>query len=249
MEFNSSTFILEIINFLILIWILQRLFYKPILAIIAKRKAFIDQSINDTKLLQQQAEEQRSLYESRQQLWEQEKQAALTALHQQIDIERRLKMEQLKADLILERTKLNVTTQHQQREFQQQAQLQALQNGAHFASLLLKQSAGPEVEARLVALLVNHLKTLPEACNLCLQMLGNKKTLNIKVTSVYPLAPEQHAQLEQQLTELINSPITLQYQQDAALIAGIRLDIGAWVLNANLQHELIGFTEIANELE
>ena len=249
MEFNSSTFILEVINFLILIWILQRLFYKPILAVIAKRKAFIDQSLIDTKLLQQQAEEQRRLYESRQQLWEQEKQAALTIFHQQIEDERRLQMEQLKADLILERTKLNVTSQHQQQEFQQQAQRQALQNGAHFASLVLKQSAGPELEARLVTLLINNLKTLPAACILCLQTLANKKTVAIKVTSVYSLAPEQHAQLQQQLTELINSPITLHYQQDADLIAGIRLDIGAWVLNANLQHELIGFAEIANELE
>ena len=98
MEFNSSTFILEIINFLVLIWILQLLFYKPILAVIAKRKAIIDQSIIDTQLLQQQAEEQRSLYESRQQLWEQEKQAALSAFHQQIDLERSVQMQQLKAD-------------------------------------------------------------------------------------------------------------------------------------------------------
>ena len=49
MEFNLSTFILEIINFLILIWILQRLFYKPLLEVIAKRKQFIDQSLADAK--------------------------------------------------------------------------------------------------------------------------------------------------------------------------------------------------------
>ena len=55
MEFNLSTFILEIINFLILIWILQRLFYKPLLEIIAKRKQFIDQSLADAKTMQQQA--------------------------------------------------------------------------------------------------------------------------------------------------------------------------------------------------
>ena len=92
MEFNLSTFILEIINFLILIWILQRLFYKPLLEVIAKRKQFIDQSLADAKKMQQQAEEQRSLYENRQKLWEQEKQAALAALHQQIDVERRAQM-------------------------------------------------------------------------------------------------------------------------------------------------------------
>ena len=249
MEFNLSTFILEIINFLILIWILQRLFYKPLLEVIAKRKQFIDQSLADAKTMQQQAEEQRSLYENRQKLWEQEKQTALAALHQQIDAERRMQMAKLDTDLEQERQKINVTLQRQQQELQRQAEKQALQHGARFAGMLLKQSAGPELEARLFNLLLDHLKTLPEACTLCLQMMGTKKSVPIKITSAYPLTDDLRLQLEQKLGSLITSPINFQYHQDAALIAGIRMDIGAWVLNANLQHELIGFAEIANEAE
>ena len=249
MEFNLSTFILEIINFLILIWILQRLFYKPLLEVIAKRKQFIDQSLAEAKIMQQQAEEQRSLYENRQILWEQEKRAALAALHQQLDVERRTQMARLDVDLEQERQKLSVTLQRQQRELQQQAEKQALQNGARFAGLLLKQAAGPELEARLFALLLDNLKCLPEACTLCLQMVGAKKSVPIKITSAYPLTTEQQGQLKQKLGALIDSQITLQYHQDAELIAGIRMDIGAWVLNANLQHELTGFAEMANESE
>ena len=247
MEFNLSTFILEIINFLILIWILQRLFYKPLLEVIAKRKQFIDQSLADAKAMQQQAEEQRSLYENRQKLWEQEKQAALAALHQQIDAERRVQMAKLDTDLEQERQKVNVTLQRQQQELQRQAEKQALQNGARFAGMLLKQSASPELESRLFSLLLDHLKTLPEACTLCLQMMGTKKSVPIKITSAYPLTDELRLQLEQKLGSLISSPINFQYHQDAELIAGLRMDIGAWVLSANLQHELIGFAEIANE--
>lgn len=249
MEFNLSTFILEIINFLILIWILQRLFYKPLLDVIAKRKQFIDQSLNDAKNLQQQAEQQRSLYENRQKLWEQEKQAAMAALQQQLEAERRAQLDRLNADLDQERQKAKVTLSKQQQELQQQAEKQALQNGAKFAGMLLQQSAGPELEARLFALLLDNLTTLPEACKLCLTMFGTKKSVPIKITSAYPLSVEMRRQLEQKLGALINSPINFQYLQDAALLAGLRMDIGAWVLNANLQHELIGFAEIANEPE
>ncbi|MDD2659538.1 MAG: F0F1 ATP synthase subunit delta [Methylococcales bacterium] len=249
MEFNLSTFILEIINFLILIWILQRLFYKPLLEVIARRKQSIDQSLADAKMMQQEAEELRSHYENRQKLWEQEKQAALSALHQQIDAERRAQMAQLYVDLEQERQKINVTIQRQQQELQQQAEKKALQNGARFAGLLLKQSASPELEAQLFVMLLDHLKTLPEACTLCLQMLGGKKSVPIKITSAYPLTAGQRRQLEQKLGALINSPINFQYHQDAGLIAGVRMDIGAWVLNANLQHELVGFAEIANGSE
>jgi F-type H+-transporting ATPase subunit b len=249
MEFNLSTFVLEIINFLILIWILQRLFYKPLLEVIAKRKQFIDQSLSDAKNIQQQAEQQRSLYENRQKLWEQEKQAATAALHQQFEIERRAQLDRLNADLEQERQKAKVTLSKQQQELQQQAEKQALQNGAKFAGMLLQQAASPELEARLFNLLMDNLTTLPEACKLCLTMLGTKKSVPIKITSAYPLTAEMRQQLEQKLGMLINSPINFQYHQDQALIAGLRMDIGAWVLNANLHHELTGFAEIANASE
>jgi F-type H+-transporting ATPase subunit b len=249
MEFNVSTFVLEIFNFLILIWILQRLFYKPLLETIAKRKQFIDQSLADAKTMQQQAEEQRSLYENRQKLWEQEKKAALAALHQQIDVERRAQLAQLNVDLEQERQKAKVMLNRQQQDLQQQAEKQALLNGARFAGMLLKQTASPEMEAQLFTLLLDHLKTLPEACTLCLQMMGTKKLVPIKITSAYQLTDELRLQLEQKLSSLINSQINFQYHQDKELIAGLRMDIGAWVLNANLQHELMGFAEIANGSE
>ena len=249
MEFNVSTFILEIINFLILIWILQRLFYKPLLEVIAKRKQTIDQALGDAKTVHLQAEEQRSLYENRQKLWEQEKQAALTALYQQIEVERRTQMDRLNTDLEQERQKARITLTRQQQELQQQAEKQALQNGAKFAGMLLQQSAGPELELRLMTMLMDNLTTLPEACRLCLQMLGTKKSVPVKITSAYPLTANLQQQLEQKLGLLINSQINFQYHHDAELIAGLRIDIGAWVLNANLQHELIGFAEIANAPE
>jgi F-type H+-transporting ATPase subunit b len=249
MELNLSTFVLEIINFLILIWILQRLFYKPLLEVIAKRKLFIDQSLSHAKNLQQQAEQQCSLYENRQKLWEQEKQAAITALHRQLEAERKASLDKLNADLEQERQKAKVLLSKQQRELQQQTEKQALQNGAKFAGILLKQSAGPELEARLFAMLIDNLTTLPEACKLCLTTLGTKKSVPVKITSAYPLSVEMRQQLEQKLGTLINSQINFQYHQDKALIAGLRMDIGAWVLNVNLQHELTGFAEIANEPE
>lgn len=244
MEFNLSTFILEIINFLILIWILQRLFYKPLLDVIAKRKQFIDQTLHDTKNLQQQAEQQRTLYENRQKLWEQEKQLAITALHQQFEIETTAQLNKLNTVLEQERQKASVTLSKQQQELQQQAEKQALRNGAKFAGILLQHCAGIELEARLFNLLLDNLTTLPDACKLCLTLLGAKKSVPINIASAYPLPLEMRKQLEQKLATLINNHLNFQYHQDQALIAGLRMDIGAWVLNANLQHELIGFTEI-----
>ncbi len=240
MEFNVSTFILEIINFLILIWILQRLFYKPVLAVIAKRKQFIEQSLADANAIQQQADDQRARYEALQKQWEQEKQTALTTLQQQIASERKIQMDKLNVEFEQEKQKISQLLTRQQQEFQQQLERQALKNGARFVGMLLQQTASPELEARLLTMLMDNLTTLPA------QTLDTKKILTVNVTSVYPLSVEQQQALEQKLSALINRPIHFHYAQDAALIAGLRIDMGTWVLHANLQHELIGFAEINN---
>jgi len=245
MEFTTTTFILEIINFLILIWILQRLFYKPILEMIAKRKQHIDQSLADAKKLHDEAEELRRLYENRQQLWEQEKKAAQAELYLQFEAERSAQLDKLHKELEQERHKAKVTLNRQQEEFQRQAEKQALANGAQFAGLILQQTAGPELETHLFALLIDQLAAMPEDCKANLQTLSSNKPLSIKVSSVYPLAIDLRQELEQKLSLVINRPMSFQYQQDSALIAGVRIDIGAWVLHANLRHELAGFAEIA----
>lgn len=246
MEFNVSTFVLEIINFLVLIWILQRLFYKPLLAVIAKRQQFIDQSLADAKNIQAQAEAQKSLYENRLKLWEQEKQVALTTLNQQLETERRAQLDKLNAELEQEKQKAQVTLNHQQQQLQQQLEHQAAQNAARFAGILLQQAATPELEVRLCHLLLNQWSSLPEACCGHFQTLADKKNILVKITSAFTLPTALRSQLEQKLASLITKPINVQYVEEAALMAGLRIDIGPWVLNANLQHELVGFAEIAD---
>ena len=245
MEFNVSTFVLEIINFLVLLWVLQRLFYKPLLKVIADRKQVIEQALAEAKNQQQQAEEKAALYENRQHQWEQEKQLALQTFQQQIDLERKLQLEKLKLELEQERQKAKVTLSLQQQEFQQRVEKQALENGAKFSALLLQQAVGPELELRLFQLLLDKISTFPEVIKQQLIVTGEMDALpQVKVTSAYPLTAEMHQQLEQKLMTLMNRPADVQYHQSEDLIAGLRLDIGAWVLNANVKHELIGFAEL-----
>lgn len=249
MEFNTTTFILEIINFLILIWILQRLFYKPVLEIIAQRKQHIDQSLEDAKKLHREADDLRALYENRQQLWEQEKKAAQAGLHQQLETERSQQLELLNKELEQVRQKSQVTFNHQQEEWRRQAEKQAMSNGARFASLILQQCAGPEVESRLLALLIEHLNTIPESTKLSIQTADLKKSSDVKVASAFALSNALKQELEQCLVKLIKRPLSFQYQQDNTLIAGVRIDIGTWVLHVNLANELAGFAGIAYEPE
>jgi F-type H+-transporting ATPase subunit b len=48
-ELDWMTFVLEVINFLVLIWILNRLLYRPLMNVIAQRKAAIQKTLADAE--------------------------------------------------------------------------------------------------------------------------------------------------------------------------------------------------------
>ena len=99
MEFDWSTFILEIINFLILIWILKHFLYKPVLKIIAQRKAGIQKELDNAQTMRNESLLLQQQYENRLQEWQQEKQQLRHKMHEEITAERERLMQELNRSL------------------------------------------------------------------------------------------------------------------------------------------------------
>ena len=249
MELNLSTFVFEIINFLILIWILQRFFYKPILEVIDQRRKAIDKSLSEAKNIRREAEILQIQYENRLTEWEQEKKNAFNSLQLQIQKERTRLMENLNKTLEEEHKKVKVIGERQLMEAQRKNEKLALKQGAQFAGLLLKHAAGPELETRLFGFLLHDLSTIPVKQVQSLHSLKKLESTSIEIVSAYQLSIEHCQKLEQAITKIAGDLANYHYRQDPDLIAGFRISIGPWVLKANLQDELVGFTEIANDSE
>jgi F-type H+-transporting ATPase subunit b len=47
------------------------------------------------------------------------------------------------------------------------------------------------------------------------------------------------------LDKVVGKDTSLRFEQDSNLLAGVRINIGAWQLAANLRDELKGFTELS----
>lgn len=249
MEFNLSTFVLEIINFLVLIWILQRFLYKPVLEVISKRKESVDKVLADAQRQRIEAETLQQKYTNRLAHWEQEKKQALDALHQEVERERSRQMHELKKQLEEERKKAQIVAERQLQEFQTQSEKRALEQGARFASLLLQRAAGPELEKKLFDLLIDQLGSLTFERIQSLQFMGPSALKSIQVYSVYELEQTKRKQLEKILNALINRSTEYEYHLEPSLIAGFRICFGSWLLQVNIQHELAGFVEISHATE
>lgn len=247
MELNWSTFILEIINFLILVWILKHFLYKPVLDVIARRRAGIEKTLEDAREHHEEAEKLQQQYEGRITEWEQERQQARNKLSEEIEAERADKLTKLQTELEQQQEKARVAEARRQSDTLREMETTALEQGAQFATRLLRQVAGPETEARLIDLVLEEIKQLPTERITALRNSVEKIPEVIKITTAYPLSDQQHQELAKVLIDIVNADIPLRVQQDKNILAGIRITIGAWMLGANLQDELIGFRELIHD--
>jgi len=98
-ELNWSTYLLEIVNFMVLVWILKRYLYQPVLDVIARRRQAIEQTTGAADAARRQAEELKNQFEGRLADWAQEKQKARQALQGELDELRRQRLADLEAQL------------------------------------------------------------------------------------------------------------------------------------------------------
>lgn len=247
MELNWSTFILEIINFLILVWLLARFLYRPVMNVINERRREIQQKLEQAEAVHNDAEALKRNYENRLLEWEGEKSAALKQLHEEVANERRRLLEELQHDLEQEREKAGILNRRQMQEEKRIMEKQALQQGAAFTGKLLTRLANPALEMRLIDVVIEDLDTLDAAKqNLLIESFG-KKGKGITITSAFPLTGENRKKIEQKLKAVIGKSISCTCKQDPELIAGLRIRIGAWLLQANLRDELKYFADLEND--
>jgi F-type H+-transporting ATPase subunit b len=248
MNLDWSTFLLEIINFLVLVWILKRFLYKPVLDVIERRKASIAKTLSDAQAMRGEAEALKRQYHDKLAELDREKERARAALQEELQAERERRLAALGQTVEEERKKHEVLDARRQREEIRQIEQAAVDHSARFAARLLGRIASPAVEARLIELFLEELARQPEersqAVRQAFQEAGGGP---ITVSSAYPLEAGRRAAVTEALSKWLDHKIACRFTEDGALLAGLRVTIGPWILEADLQHELRLFTESTHD--
>ncbi|WP_136805217.1 F0F1 ATP synthase subunit delta [Desulfosediminicola flagellatus] len=248
MELNWTTFILEILNFLVLVWLLKRFFYKPVQDVIARRKQEITAQLDQASGMQQEAQVLRKQYENRLVDWEDERRSARKQLEHEIDQQRLQMIAELQQELDAERKKNDVLAARKAKEQLQLAEVRAMELGARFSAKLLCSVASAELQSKLIELLMAELENLPTARkDTLLTMLENGKDVQVQIVSAYSLDDTQRQSFQNYFDSVLAHQLRYHYSCEIKLIAGVRITIGPWVIHANLYDELGTFASIAHE--
>ncbi|MGE5219015.1 MAG: ATPase [Chloroflexota bacterium] len=238
MELSWPTFFLEIVNFLVLVWILKRFLYKPVLAAIAQRKASIEKELADAQARQSEAEALERQSQKRLADWEAEKEKLRAGLAEEIAARRTQMLAALDNSLKQERDKARVLEERRLSDLRSNAEAAGIAAGVQFTARLLDRASGPELEAKLIALTLEDIEALPGDQIEKLRTACRQAGLQIRVTSAYAIRTEQRGAIQQALKNLTQDTASVWFAEENRLRAGLRISIGPWVLRANIVDEL-----------
>jgi F-type H+-transporting ATPase subunit b len=243
MGLDWSTFLLEVINFLILVWILKRFLYAPVKAAIERRQRRVEAILADAESQRAEADRLRAEYESREQEWERERASARADFDQSLTVERTRRIQAIEQEIERQRQQADTLDARRQEEAERRTQERALELAATFAATLLSRIADPNLETRLLEMLSEDLESLDERQRGALAATVREDGPGVRVRSAYPLSDVHRSALESALSQAAGVPLKCDFGEDPELIAGLRIEADYLVLQANLREELRFFAE------
>lgn len=243
MSFDWTTFALEAINFLILVWLLKRFLYRPVLDVVAQRQAVVAKTLADAEAARGESQRLLAEYKDRQRDWEAERARLRHALDDEMQTLRSRQLAALALEVESERRRDAAVRQREREVAEREMQTRALQQADAFVARLLERLAGPELDARIVDVLLADLQQLPKARRDLLAA-ALAQAPQVDVCSARPLDGVARARVEAALVGLAGRPLNIVQTQDAGLLSGLRVRAGAWELGADLAGELAAFAEL-----
>jgi F-type H+-transporting ATPase subunit b len=248
MNLDPTTFIFEVINFLVLVWLLQRVLYKPVLRAVNARQERIQKGLDEAAQAKAQALQLKAEYETRLSEWEHEQSRLLLALDEELKAERERQLKLLQKLLGEERKKDEALQERALQDKMNENERKALALAGEFAARLLTRLACEQLEQKLCELFFEDLESKESKLIETLQAAIKDGQHSLHVQTAMPLSAEQQAIISEHLRKLVGAEVKCEFTQDRQLLAGIAVDAGTLVLHADLQHELNFFLESTNGL-
>lgn len=242
MEFSGSTFILEIVNFLVLVWILKRLLYEPVRKAIEERRKAVEGLTAKAEEEKNNAQALEAKYENRLKDWEKEKESLRAGFEAEAEEIRKREEARLEADLEARREKSAAQDAARRKKEAESAEEDALRLAGKFASRILSRLSDRELEEKIVRIFVEEFpRTDPEKIRLLHDELSREGAA-CEIFTAFPLGGGMKDAVSRCLQKTIGVAVKLQYLENPALIAGLHCRLGPLAFDANLRDELQFFS-------
>ncbi len=238
MKFNVWTFLFQIINFIVLLFILKRLLYRPVRQILEKRRDLIRKSMEDAEKMTNEALELKKLREQELRELDAQKARMLDEMRGEVLEEKKKFLLDAEKEAGTRVERAMALFEVEKSGFERGLKEQAVETVQLFSAKILRDIADRDLHRSLWRRFLAELGPIAEEVA---ERVAREETIEIGLISAYPTTEDEIDALCRLLEGRLAKPVTINAEVDAALIAGVRLRTRDMVYDSSLAGQVEAF--------
>ncbi|HLS29577.1 MAG TPA: hypothetical protein VK021_01840 [Flavobacteriaceae bacterium] len=238
MEINWFTVIAQIINFLILVWLLKRFLYKPVLNAIDEREKKIASRLADAATKKVEAKREQELFRKKNEVFDRERSAKMQKVHDQANSEKQRLFDEARKEFTALRSKLKTSFKEKEQEIMDKLKKKTRDTVFAITGKTLSDLANADLEKQILNVFIKKIENLNETDKTKFTNALKDNDAPIIVKSVFELSATSRQELEKAIEEIIGKQSDFQYLRKSKLVSGIELEVASYQLSWNIESYL-----------
>ena len=239
MKFDFWTLLFQIINFVVLLFILKRVLYKPVKEIIEKRRNIIEKNISEAEKIKEEAMEIHARNQQEMEKLKELKRELTDKMKEEVEAEKGVILAdaEKEAQKLIEKKQVLFDTE--KRRLETELKSRALEIVEAFCAGLLRDISNEDLHRALFTKFKAEIPRLTEDIK---NAYGDNE-IKIELLSAYPLSEADMKEIENEFATRLNKKVSFEAVLDAGLIGGLRVRVLDKVYDASLKGQIQTFRD------
>ncbi|WP_158675263.1 F0F1 ATP synthase subunit delta [Thiohalobacter thiocyanaticus] len=220
----------QIVNFLILVWLLKRFLYQPVIRAMDRREQRVSNRLNEAQEREQAAEDRARQFEKKSESLDRRRDEILNQAREDAAREKKQMLEDARAEVAGTRRHWQQQANAEKEEFLANLRHAAAEAIQAIARKGLRDLADAELEERIVHTFIERLKSLDADSRKALAQTAEP----VRIASAFELDSGLRSRLTRAIHEQLAEQVEVEYRRSPELLGGIQLARGGRRLGWNL---------------
>ena len=238
----------QALNFLVLVWLLKRFLYKPILGAIDAREKRIAAELADADAKKAEALKERDEFQRKNEEFAQQRDALLRKATDEAQAERERLLDEARQAAAVLQAQRQETLRNEEQNLHQAISRRAQQEVFAIARKALADLSGTSLEERMVAVFVRRLREMDGKVKAGLAEALKTATAPALVRTAFDLPAEQRTAIQNAINETFSAEIRLRFEATPDLIGGIEMSTDGQKVAWSIKDYLASLEKAVNEL-
>ena len=242
MQIDLITVSAQLINFLILVWLLKRFLFRPVLDVMSRRESLIDEQLQEASTMTAEADAVKLTHEQAIATLETQKNRILDATVQLAADEKNRLLEEARKENHDRRNAWLDSLDAEKRELGDSFRASIASSTRYVTDALLRRISNRSLNDQMLDSFIDQLTAIDSQAKDKFTANSAAKPASITLISAMPMNSAAQHSLSQAVHEALGIDSTIDYQVDEQLIAGVQL-------NANGNHLKWNISDMLEDLD